>query len=196
MAVQKGVSSEEEAPMPKIDISDETFARLQKLARPLIDSSEDVIVGLLNDRDGKPDADEAAASLGSSQVVAVPNLTHTKPLALSFNGVDLIKPAWKDLLVAAIYAAHRAAQKPGDLKRYLIIPHMKGKKVDQGYRYLPDIDLSYQGQDANTAWKAAHHVATQLGLSIVAEFVWHQKEGAAHPGEVRRLAVNERPKAA
>jgi hypothetical protein len=178
--------------MPKVDVSEETFAALQSLAKPLIDSPDSVIKRLLDAylaaaASPKPTAGGGAGAVPVYSAMAAPDLTHTKPIAFSFDGTDLVRPSWNGLLVAAIYAAHAHAKDAGELKRLLIVPHVKGRKEDEGFTYLPTLDLSYQGQDANSAWKAAHHVAQQLGLSIAAEFVWRHKEKAAFPGQPGRL---------
>jgi hypothetical protein len=43
---------------------------------------------------------------------------------------------------------------------------VKGKKEDEGYRYLADVNLSVQGQDANAAW------AKQLNCPFEVIFAW------------------------
>ena len=52
------------------------------------------------------------------------------------------------------------------VKRLVVVNSIVGKKEDEGYRFLPDVGLSVQGQDANAAWKAALHVAKNLGCEI------------------------------
>jgi hypothetical protein len=49
---------------------------------------------------------------------------------------------------------------------------VKGKKEDEGYRYLADVNLSVQGQDANAAWKGASHMAKQLNCPFEVIFAW------------------------
>lgn len=64
-----------------------------------------------------------------------------------------------------------------------------GQKNDEGYRYLPDVGISIQGQDANGAWKAACYIAQQLGFPLTVTFVWREKEGAAFPGVTGRFTL-------
>jgi hypothetical protein len=66
---------------------------------------------------------------------------------------------------------------------------VKGRKDDEGYGYLPDIDVSVQGQDANAACRAIVVAAQGLGIGVDVGFMWRPKEGAAHPGERARLTV-------
>jgi hypothetical protein len=64
-----------------------------------------------------------------------------------------------------------------------------GRKEDEGYRFMPEIGLSIQGQDANSAWRGARHIARQLGIPVETEFLWRHKEGAAFPGVTGRLSI-------
>ena len=66
---------------------------------------------------------------------------------------------------------------------------MEGKKTDEGFRFLSDVNLSIQGQDANSAWKAACHIAQRLGCPLTATFIWRDKEGAAFPGIIGRFSI-------
>ena len=66
---------------------------------------------------------------------------------------------------------------------------VKGRKEDEGYGYLPDIDVSVQGQDANAACRTVIAAAQALGIPLEIGFMWRPKEGAAYPGERARLIV-------
>ena len=74
-----------------------------------------------------------------------------------------------------------------DLKKVIHVNMISGRKVDEGYRYLSEADISVQGQDANAAWQSAFYAAAHLSMPLEVVFVWRQKEGAAHPGVTGRL---------
>jgi hypothetical protein len=61
-------------------------------------------------------------------------------------------------------------------------PFAEGEKTSEGFRFLSDVGLSVQGQDANGAWKGACHVAQQLGCALKVTFIWRDKDEAAFPG--------------
>src|SRR5262249_20188669 len=101
-----------------------------------------------------------------------------------------IHPAtWNALLIEAVREAKPHAKTSENLKRLLIIPGCVGAKDDEGYKFIPDVGLSIQGQDANGAWKAAFHIAKQIGVTIKAEFLRRHKDGAAFPGETATLSA-------
>jgi hypothetical protein len=117
------------------------------------------------------------------EAASPPSLKHTKLLSAELNGKLLRNCNWNALLVEAVRAAKARAKSPDELRTLIIVPFLTNKKEKEGYKFLPDIGLSVQGQDANAAWKASYHIAKQLGLAIKAEFFWRHKGDAAHPGE-------------
>lgn len=172
----------------QIELSDKTFARLQAKARPFVDfTPESVICALLDALRIEESGTEAIVANGTSGTL--PDLTHTKPLLFSFGGKPLSKPNWNGLLVQAIHAACKSAKSDNELKSLLHVPYMTGIKRDEGFRPLVDLGISYQGQDANSAWRAVRHIANRLGIKVEVTFVWREKEGAAYPGEQRTLTA-------
>jgi len=69
---------------------------------------------------------------------------------------------WNGLLVAAIREAKARAKSPSEFKRLVIVNFVDGQKTDEGYRFLSDVGISVQGQDADSSWRAACHIAQQL----------------------------------
>ncbi len=49
---------------------------------------------------------------------------------------------------------------------------VKGRKEDEGYSYLSDIDVSVQGQDANAACRTVVTAAQGLGVALDIGFMW------------------------
>jgi hypothetical protein len=100
---------------------------------------------------------------------------------------------WNGILNAAIREAHGRLKSAERVKQLIIVNCIVGKKEDEGYRHLPDVGISVQGQDAMGAWKAAHHIAKQLGCSFDVVFAWRHKEDAAYPGITARFSSGGRP---
>jgi hypothetical protein len=112
-------------------------------------------------------------------------------LAVDVSGkpLDHSQVSWSGLLFAAIREAKARAKSASEFKHLVLVNFADGQKTDEGYRYLSDIGISVQGQDANASWKAACHIAQQLGLQLSVTFIWRQKEGAAFPGVTGQLSV-------
>ena len=179
---------------PSIEISAQTFTRLQRHAVPLIDNIETVINRLLDSYEAK----NGATTVQQQSIPAdvryfnpgmPPDLTHTKVLSVVLRGKELghSDTKWNALLDAVIREAMVNLKSVDAVKRVLIVNAKVGKKEDEGHRYLPDVGLSVQGQDANAAWKAALHIAKQLAFEIDVIFAWREKEGAEFPGVTGRF---------
>jgi hypothetical protein len=185
---------------PSVDLTPTTFTRLQGHAVPLVDTIESVINRLLDAyeaKDGTPvpaSDDGAVSNLRQFNPNTPPALTHTKVLAIEFCGKPLPRSEanWNGLLNAAIRLAKAKAKTSADLKKLVSVNFVEGKKSDEGYRFLSDIGLSVQGQDANGAWKGACHVVQQLGCKLTATFIWRDKDGAAFPGITGQFNIGAR----
>ncbi len=69
---------------------------------------------------------------------------------------------------------------------------VEGKKIDQGYRFLSDINISVQGQDPQDAWRCIAQLATVLKIRVEVHFFWRRNPGAYLPGETANLTISSR----
>ena len=179
--------------MPEITIQQATFERLQRYARPLIDTPDSVIQQAL-------DALEQLA--GGHTVLApvpdqehridqrrLPKLTHTKILDASIDGESIPKANWNSLLDEVLRRAMKRVGNIERLRKLCAVNMVKGRKEDEGYSYAREVDLSVQGQDANGACRALVMLAQALGMTLEIGFMWRLKEGASHPGERARIHI-------
>jgi hypothetical protein len=119
----------------------------------------------------------------------LPRLTHTKMLDASIGGMSIVRPNWNGLLDETLRRAIKEVKDFDKLRRICPVNMVKGKKNDEGYNHLPDINVSVQGQDANGACRGIVTAAQALGFEVNIGFMWRHKEGAAFPGERARLHV-------
>ena len=179
----------------QVDLSDATFERLQKLAVPLVDSIETVITKLADfyEREHSAQTNPRVAQTAEGprpfSAASPPDLTHTKVLSVKLGGTPLTKANWNGLLFEIIRRAKDRLSSEDDARRLIIVKFVHGKKDEEGYRFIPEVGLSVQGQDANSAWRGACHIAQQLGIPVNVEFLWRAKEGAAFPGVTGRLSA-------
>ena len=62
-----------------------------------------------------------------------------------------------------------------------------GYRTDKGYKYIPEIDCSVQGVDANNALRCITRLARKYSISITILFGWRNKKNALYPGEFGRI---------
>ena len=182
--------------MPDISLSQTAFERLQRHAKPFVDTPEAVILRALDALEqtiGKPvSAEIDGTSERRIDPRALPRLTHTKLLDAAIQGERLAKPNWNSLLVEMLRRAMKRVGSFDELRRICPVNMVKGRKEDEGYGYLPEIDISVQGQDANGACRAVVTAAQALGMSLEIGFMWRLKESAAYPGERARILIPPR----
>jgi hypothetical protein len=117
-------------------------------------------------------------------------------LVASWPQLSLSRPNWNGLLEETLRQAMKEVKDFDRLRGVCPINLVKGKKTDEGYSHLSDINVSVQGQDANGACRGIVTAAQALGFEVNIGFVWRHKEGAAFPGERARLSIPASKRAA
>lgn len=178
---------------PSVEISPHTFKRLQSHAVPLVDTIESVISRMLDAFEQKDNATSADVGQGARAFNpnTPPDLTHAKILEVTFcdKALGRSQDNWNGLLNAAVREAKARSKSAAEFKQFMVVNHVEGDKHDEGYRPLTGTGVSVQGQDANGAWRAACHIAQQLGCQLFVKFAWREKEGAAFPGVTGQMTI-------
>lgn len=176
-----------------IQLSDATFAKLERLAKPFVNPTpESVVDGLANaelDRRADTDGEATGRALAGQQVVQLQpdrhdSLTHARLLSATVGGKELHRPKWNSLL-DHLHVLGRQRLGSFDGLRKISGAHLKdGRYEESGFHYLPEANISIQGVDANLAWDHSLGIARHLQVAIEAKFEWRNKEGAVRPGQV------------
>lgn len=179
--------------MPDVSLKDSTFQRLQRNAIPFVDTPDAVINRALdaleNGRDRQGPAVDSPAAERRIDSLDPPNLRHTRVLSASVAGESISKPNWNRLVETVVVLAMSRLGHIDELRRACPVNLVHGRKVDEGYRYLDEINLSFQGVDANDACRALVTTAHSVGIELDVTFLWRSKKGAAYPGEKGRLFI-------
>lgn len=180
-------------------LSPATITRLEKHAKPFTDTVDTVVNRILDAYEATHEqADDRDIVVGGAMKdfdpSSPPNLTHTKVLSIHFNRNKLPREEtnWNALLNEAIRVAKKHSKSAEELHRVILANFVVGKKEDDGYRYLNDVNLSVQGQDANSAWKAFFNIARLLQLPFEVVFAWRLKPEASHPGVTGRFLFSKK----
>jgi hypothetical protein len=180
---------------PNAEISDATNLRLQAIATPLVDTHETVIVRLLDHWEQtkgtqpkviKPG--EPIETLDGGRLLFSPanppNLGFTTPKQIMIDGVQLAKndTYWNSLLNQTIRRVHAKGNDANSILAMLTVANAAlGMKNDNGYKFLPDVGLSVQGQDSNAAFRQAYELAVANGIKGGVFFTWQNNAKAAYP---------------
>ncbi len=172
------------------NLSDATFTKLQKIARPFVDTLESVIAALADDElKRRAIAGSSDPAAGGDRVVRLEpdrhdSLTHARLLSASVDGRALHRPKWNSLLDHLHVLAGQRLGSFDAVERVSGANIKDGRYEENGFHYLPDADISVQGVDANLAWDHSLGLARHLRVPIQVRFEWRHKEGAARPGQV------------
>lgn len=180
--------------MPNVTIENATFERLQGHAKPLVDTIDSVIaraLDALERQTGHPEATPMTVETNERDINPreLPKLTHTKVLDAALGGRQIERPNWNLLLDEALRLGMKHVGSFDKLQQLCPVNMIKGRKEDDGYGYLADIDISVQGQDSNGACRGIVTMAQALGISLEIGFMWRHKESAAFPGERARIRI-------
>jgi hypothetical protein len=120
---------------------------------------------------------------------APPDTRHTRLIKAVFAGQEIPSPNWNEVVRRAHELAFERVGRDFDKLRALTSANIvKGRKIDDGYSPLGDLDFSIQGVAANDALRIIYGIARKLSLPIEIVFEWRDKVGAAYPGEAGLLS--------
>ena len=181
--------------MAQITVEQPTFERLQSHAKPFVDTPDTVVnraLDALEELASKPVDPLGAEHEFAGGVVdpnQLPDLKYTKVLAASIDEKPVTPANWNSLLRKLLIRAMEHFGSFDNVQRLCAVNMVQGVKDDEGYKYLPEIQVSCQGVPANAAANAAVALAQALGASFRVDFQWRRKEQASRPGQSARLQV-------
>lgn len=176
--------------MPTITVSDASYAKLQSIAKPFVDTEDSAFSRAIdfylahNGASAKPNGHIAPKD---DDIVRVDphsgKLTHTKLLSATVDGATLHRPKWNSLMFDMHVRARKRLGSFEALRKATRANIKPGRYEDDGYHYQPDADLSVQGVDANLAFEHTLRLAKTMSVPISVTFEWRDKEEAANPGQ-------------
>ena len=173
--------------MPSIQIEQNTFKRLQRAALAFVDTPDSVIrraLDALDDNSGSVNVDISKESIKLNYTDRnLPSLKHTKVMSAVLDGRGLSKPNWNSLLDEVLLGAKKSGLSVNEIRAVGGVNVVDQMKSTEGFHPVGKTGMSVQGQDAVRACSGALAIGRKIGMKIEVEFVWRDKEGAAHPGK-------------
>ncbi|MCH7954335.1 MAG: hypothetical protein IIC40_01195 [Candidatus Marinimicrobia bacterium] len=174
---------------PTIRIPDDIYKRLQKLAKPFVDTPAAIIERLLDFNDNyykmemKPSSDDTGISVRKLDPNSPEDLSHTRILKAHFGSANVDRPGWNNLVKVAHIVAKNEGKSFSELSQLTRANIVKGERSDRGFHYVEEIDISIQGENSNKSWKISFDLAKELDIPIEVKFEWLNLIKAAHPGK-------------
>lgn len=181
--------------MPDIEITQHDFARLKRVAEPLVDTAATAFTKVMdffeyhNAGQGAVIAKTEEAKLREFAPENKPPLVHTKLLFGSFSGKEPKKSNWDSLVRLALITTFERYVSVKELRRMSGANVVEGKKEDDGYKPIPGLPFSYQGMSAEDAAQCVERCAKAMACEAIFEFEWRQKDDAHMPGKRGRVRI-------
>ncbi len=173
--------------MQRIEISDDNFQRLQKVAIPLVDTLNSVITKLLDSYDIKNIINNndiiKPVDYEKFEPDQIPSLLHAKLMSARFNDLVPEKTNWDSLVRLALKQVIDKYKNIGELHRLSGANVVDGQKNDEGYKFVSSHKFSYQGVSADDAARIVVRCANALRCKAFFEFEWRNKDAAYRPGK-------------
>lgn len=172
--------------MPRVTLSGATFAKAKAAAEPLVDDADSVISRaldlLLKEKRGRVPTEPAPRGEVIRLEIGTKALTHTRLTSVNLDGAALSLTEW-NALARELHVLARSRLGSFDAVRSASTANLRrGRFEDNGYRYLPEVDFSIQGADANNACESAFKLAVAMRIPLKVMFEWRDNEDAAYPG--------------
>lgn len=177
--------------MPTADLSDQTVARLQKIAVPLQDTYDTVIARLLDayetqqgdqpKKSGEPLKTEGRVMFFHPH--NPPPLGFTTVTEVVVDGQNLPKEEcyWNKIMERMVREAAKRNHSAKAIDQMLFANSTIGEKSNNGYHFIQEAGVSVQYLDANGASRQSFDLAEKLGVSLKVDFYWQPNEKAVHP---------------
>ena len=175
--------------MPKreIKIEQDTFRRLEQHARPLEDADAVINKALDAFEERLQETGTTPRKYKNISERDIPDLTHTKVIKASIDGVPVQSPRWRYVLDQMLILAGKRNYDASQIGKMFSLNVEPGRRTDNGYTYLKEINISVQGTSANKTCQAMIQAARQLELVIDIQFQWRNNDKAERPGEFGRI---------
>jgi hypothetical protein len=185
----------------------QTLERLKIHAEPLVDTVDSVINKLLDYYEQNPNkalvnlntkknTDDWVGKYYDSDLFKIaksntiidsefhPNLKHSKFKGAFIDGNQLPQNlGWNGFMLWVIeYASSKLNSE--DLDKSIIINHVKGHRVGDGFKYLPKVNLSVQGQNSTNAWKAGRNLIKKINSKAEVYFSFQHLDNIMNKFEI------------
>ena len=171
-----------------------TFERLQRFAKPLVDTPDIVVNRALDALEQREinhiEHEVLTENVRNINPRSLPDLKHTRVLAASLDRKSVHKPNWNLLVYEILSYAMNQLNDFSEVQKHCPVNMVLGCKEDEGYRYLAEIGISVQGLSANNACEALVIIANSLNVELNVTIMWRNKEGAVFPGEKGSLSIS------
>jgi len=183
---------------PLIQVSDEVYKKLKERAKSPQDTPSDILASLLGIQEDvfKSKAEETTLIESSVPEISPDENNYDETLKLDPEAPEdlyfttIIQghfgnkkvSSWNELIDTAHILAVEKVETYDALKKMSNSDIVMGAYNENGFRPIPTIGISIQGDSPNQAWKNTFYIARKLNIAVEILFEWERKFTAARPG--------------
>lgn len=175
--------------MKNIQVSDETFLRLQALAEPFVDTPESVIVKALDVFQKKQvqTTPNAPPSNKYTDLSELPSMAHTRPLSFLLDNKKVHQKKWN----ALNHLVHVAVAKLVGIEKLLLTTkaNMKRGRVE-GFDFINDLGCSIQRSDSDITVKQIAYLVDTYDMDCEIDFEWKDNGKSHFSGQTGTIILN------
>jgi hypothetical protein len=175
---------------PQITLDSSTIERLKAFAEPLVDTYDTVVNRAIDALQAAKATQPDQNGVTTFNPAAPPDLSFTTVKRIKFEGDYLpASEAWWNTFLFKLIREAAKTMKSDELDNLLFINKSQGIKATNGYKHIPEANISVQGQDANNAWKQSYDLLKALKLPTEIDFTWQDNPKAVSPNKRGRFVV-------
>ena len=131
---------------------------------------------------------EKVIYIGGTKIVEN-KLLFTKVLSAVVAGKKVKNPNWHKVLIEVFSVlSNKYGVKGQPLGKYISIPNLDTRFLENGYKFYTELGLSIQGQTATNSCQEICRICKYHDIQLLIEFKWDDdKERAHHPGKIGRI---------
>lgn len=170
--------------MPDITISDSALAFLKSNAVPLEDTTITVVDRLIAEY--KLLKEQKVMKNGKGlhfDLHSVPSVKFTSIKSAKVAGKPASQNYWNNILEDVIGACAEKGIKRSEIKNEMSANCLPGKHTDGGFRYVERAEFSFQGLEANRAYKNIVALAEAFDIQLEISLFWQDNDDAALPNQ-------------
>ena len=174
--------------MPQIEISNAAFDFLKSRAKPLEDTTVTVVDAFISEF--KALSGDFHPNNSKGVVFGVrdaPSMKFTTVIDAEVNGRPASQNYWNNILEDVITAC---VEKSGNSTRVMELMSANirnGRHSENGYRFVSRADFSFQGLEANRAFKNIVKLAIEFQISLSINVKWPNRDDAAMPNAIAEV---------
>ncbi|MGE0845245.1 MAG: hypothetical protein AB7L41_03190 [Flavobacteriaceae bacterium] len=177
--------------MPTIEISESAFSYLKSLAEPFVDTPAMVLDRIISERQNNSGPKRASHSDAEMRYGPrnLPSVAFTKIESAKIDKRVVRKPNWNSLVEGMILASRERGYSSEDIMATINAQVRNGRYTEDGFRYVPEADFSFQGLDADRCCKAIAGLSVAFDISVEITFQWSDNPKAHRPRGIGRIEI-------